>query len=353
MDKHEPVPQGKSVGEALEYPAGKWDVGPLRLRGGRRLRPAHGAVPQGALKRRRDPRLRLLRLDPGPRPPPPRGRGALGQELRRARNPAWCTAAARVGLMGVVADEVLARGGSVTGRDPPRARRPRGRALVPARPAGRRDMHARKALMAELADAFVALPGGFGTLEELFEAVTWVQLGIHDKPVACSTSRATTTGCCGRSSRRWRRLQSRAKPRSGCWWRTKTPSRSLDRLTSAGLRLLRPGRSRVQHRRARPRRANRARIDSLGGGGDQSGIQRASAWLSAFARKYFSCSHSTSAIVPFLVFDLADPLPFPGVAHRARVAAVGVSRPQLARVCELQLGDQPSLRRRSLSSIIA
>ena len=44
-------------------------------------------------------------------------------------------------------------------------------------------MHARKALMAELADAFVALPGGFGTFEELFEVVTWAQLGLHDKAV--------------------------------------------------------------------------------------------------------------------------------------------------------------------------
>jgi uncharacterized protein (TIGR00730 family) len=45
-------------------------------------------------------------------------------------------------------------------------------------------MHARKAQMAELADAFLALPGGFGTFEELFEGVTWAQLGIHRKPVA-------------------------------------------------------------------------------------------------------------------------------------------------------------------------
>jgi len=44
-------------------------------------------------------------------------------------------------------------------------------------------MHTRKALMAKQADAFVALPGGFGTLDELFEIVTWNQLGIHDKPI--------------------------------------------------------------------------------------------------------------------------------------------------------------------------
>jgi uncharacterized protein (TIGR00730 family) len=44
-------------------------------------------------------------------------------------------------------------------------------------------MHARKALMAELSDAFIALPGGYGTLEELFEIITWAQLGIHQKPI--------------------------------------------------------------------------------------------------------------------------------------------------------------------------
>jgi len=88
-----------------------------------------------------------------------------------------------VGLMGVVADEVLARGGSVTGVIP--------EALM-AREIGHRgvtnlhivpDMHARKALMASLADAFISLPGGYGTLEELFEVATWAQLGIHAKPV--------------------------------------------------------------------------------------------------------------------------------------------------------------------------
>ena len=45
------------------------------------------------------------------------------------------------------------------------------------------DMHARKALMAELADGFIALPGGFGTLEELFEVITWTQLGFQKKPI--------------------------------------------------------------------------------------------------------------------------------------------------------------------------
>jgi len=88
-----------------------------------------------------------------------------------------------VGLMGVLADEVLAGGGAVTGVIPhglaARELAHRGVADMRVVPT----MHARKALMAELADGFVALPGGIGTLEELFEIVTWSQLGIHRKPV--------------------------------------------------------------------------------------------------------------------------------------------------------------------------
>ena len=55
-------------------------------------------------------------------------------------------------------------------------------------------MHERKAKMTELTDAFVALPGGIGTLDELFEAWTWNALGFHAKPFACSTSTASGTG---------------------------------------------------------------------------------------------------------------------------------------------------------------
>lgn len=86
-----------------------------------------------------------------------------------------------VGLMGVVADAVLAGGGEVIGVIPERLQAlelgHQGVTLevVPS-------MHARKARMAELADAFVALPGGWGTWEELLEAVTWTQLGYHRKP---------------------------------------------------------------------------------------------------------------------------------------------------------------------------
>jgi uncharacterized protein (TIGR00730 family) len=89
-----------------------------------------------------------------------------------------------VGRMGALADEVIASGGELTGVIP--------RALVD-REIAHRDvmdmrvvgsMHERKALMAELSDAFVALPGGIGTLEELFEVYTWAQLGLHSKPCA-------------------------------------------------------------------------------------------------------------------------------------------------------------------------
>jgi uncharacterized protein (TIGR00730 family) len=91
---------------------------------------------------------------------------------------------AQVGLMGVVADTALAAGGEVIGVIP--------RHLVAGEIAHRGltrlevvdTMHERKARMAQLADAFVALPGGAGTLEELFEVFTWGQLGLHDKPTA-------------------------------------------------------------------------------------------------------------------------------------------------------------------------
>ena len=88
-----------------------------------------------------------------------------------------------VGLMGVVAGAALAAGGRVIGVIP-RALQEKELAhgkLHELIVAG--DMHERKALMARRADAFVALPGGYGTLEELFEVLAWSQLGFHDKPV--------------------------------------------------------------------------------------------------------------------------------------------------------------------------
>ena len=89
----------------------------------------------------------------------------------------------RVGLMGIVADAVMNAGGKVIGVIP--------KALMDTEVGHEhisellvvKDMHERKALMAEHADGFIALPGGLGTLEELFETLTWAQLGFHEKPI--------------------------------------------------------------------------------------------------------------------------------------------------------------------------
>ena len=88
-----------------------------------------------------------------------------------------------VGLMGVAADACLAAGGEVIGVIP---------RLLMEKEVGHHgltkmhvveNMHERKALMTDLADGFIAMPGGYGTLDELFEALTWLQLGYHAKPV--------------------------------------------------------------------------------------------------------------------------------------------------------------------------
>ncbi len=90
----------------------------------------------------------------------------------------------RVGLMGAVADAALAGGGEVIGIIPHAlvAREVAHAGLTELRVVD--SMHERKALMADLSDGFLTLPGGFGTLEEFFEVVTWRQLGIYDKPIA-------------------------------------------------------------------------------------------------------------------------------------------------------------------------
>ena len=89
-----------------------------------------------------------------------------------------------VGLMGIIADEVMRLGGEVVGIIPD---------SLEKKEVGKRDvtelrvvssMHERKAQMAELADGFIAMPGGIGTFEEFFEILTWAQLGFHDKPCA-------------------------------------------------------------------------------------------------------------------------------------------------------------------------
>lgn len=108
---------------------------------------------------------------------------ALGMRLARD-GLALVYGGGNVGLMGVVADAVLEAGGEVVGVIPQQ--------LVDWEVAHRGvtrlevvdSMHARKARMFDLADAFVALPGGFGTLDEMFEMLTWRQLGLGDKPCA-------------------------------------------------------------------------------------------------------------------------------------------------------------------------
>jgi len=96
---------------------------------------------------------------------------------------AWSTGG-RVGLMGHLADAALAAGGEVVGVIPKALfDRELGHTQVTELRVVR-SMHERKALMADLSDAFLALPGGFGTLDEFCEVLTWAQLGLHQKPCA-------------------------------------------------------------------------------------------------------------------------------------------------------------------------
>lgn len=106
-----------------------------------------------------------------------------GAELAR-RGIALVYGGGNIGLMGILADAVIAVGGHVIGVIPEAlmAKEVGHRGLPDLRVV--KTMHERKALMAELADGFIALPGGIGTFEEFFEIVTWAQLGIHSKPCA-------------------------------------------------------------------------------------------------------------------------------------------------------------------------
>jgi hypothetical protein len=119
--------------------------------------------------------------------------GVRGEYAEAARRLARHLASAGVGIvyggasrgiMGILADEMLEAGGEVVGVIPEalKAREIAHRGLTELHIVN--SMHERKALMAELSDAFVALPGGFGTLEEIVEMLTWAQLQIHGKPCA-------------------------------------------------------------------------------------------------------------------------------------------------------------------------
>lgn len=104
-------------------------------------------------------------------------------ELIAARGLRLVYGGGQVGLMGVIADAVLAAGGTVIGVIPDKL------ATKELLHPGVQEMHvvdtmhARKAKMTQLADAFIAMPGGYGTFDELFEAITWAQLGYHAKPI--------------------------------------------------------------------------------------------------------------------------------------------------------------------------
>jgi uncharacterized protein (TIGR00730 family) len=108
---------------------------------------------------------------------------ALGNEMAR-RGIGLVYGGGRVGLMGVIADAVLAAGGQVIGVIPDNllAKELDHRGLSELRIVG--TMHERKALMGDLADGFIAMPGGFGTYDEFCEVLTWAQLGLHKKPCA-------------------------------------------------------------------------------------------------------------------------------------------------------------------------
>jgi uncharacterized protein (TIGR00730 family) len=110
----------------------------------------------------------------------------------------------RVGLMGIVADAARAAGGEVVGIIPAALDRREVAHMGLTELHIVQTMHERKAMMAELSDAFLTLPGGLGTLEELFETLTWSQLGIHRKPVGlinidgcwrCWTSSSRAASC--------------------------------------------------------------------------------------------------------------------------------------------------------------
>ena len=118
---------------------------------------------------------------PGARPSYTETATALGREIAE-RGLRLVYGGASVGLMGAVADAALAAGGEVVGVIPQHLmdREVAHDGLTELRVTG--SMHERKALMADLADGFVALPGGLGTLEELAEILTWSQLGLQSKP---------------------------------------------------------------------------------------------------------------------------------------------------------------------------
>lgn len=106
----------------------------------------------------------------------------LGKEIA-SRNWALVYGGGKVGMMGLAADSALKSNGDVIGVIPTHLKKAEVVHLGLTKLHETQDMHTRKALMESLSDAFVVLPGGFGTLDEFFEILTWRQLGIHNKPI--------------------------------------------------------------------------------------------------------------------------------------------------------------------------
>ena len=120
--------------------------------------------------------------NPGKRPEYQQAARELGQVLV-AQDYGLVYGGASIGLMGIVADAVLAAGGEVIGVIPQGLFRREVAHENLSQLYSVNSMHERKALMSDLADGFIALPGGFGTFDELFEITTWAQIGIHNKPI--------------------------------------------------------------------------------------------------------------------------------------------------------------------------
>ncbi len=106
----------------------------------------------------------------------------LGQGIA-SRNWTVVYGGGKIGMMGIVADAALQKGGEVIGVIPTHLKKAEVAHPGLTKLHETQDMHTRKALMESLSDSFVVLPGGFGTLDEFFEILTWRQLGIHSKPI--------------------------------------------------------------------------------------------------------------------------------------------------------------------------
>jgi uncharacterized protein (TIGR00730 family) len=174
----------------------------------------------------------------GHRPAYAAAAAALGEAIAR-RGLGLVYGGASVGLMGTVADAALAAGGEVIGV------LPEGLARREIAHAGLAElhvvdsMHARKTMMADASDAFVALPGGLGTLEEVFEVWTWSQLGIHAKPVGFLDVEGYFAGLFDFLDRSVAEGFVTA-PHRALALRAEEPDRLLDRLAAADLSAMTP-----------------------------------------------------------------------------------------------------------------